>query len=787
MVLTRQSGLPRLRARLAALALALAAGVSGCARTDEPLARSHEPPARAEDVQALLQRLAERREAITSISVAATAEIKARGAAGRESAIRYAFVRGDRGARSRLWIETRSAAQPTEPARVVEQACDGATTWRQAPTTAGPIRVTRAPQTPADAAIPLQLDSSAGDLSERLRSADAAIVGRADVAGQPCAIVEVSPRRPHDSPAIPAPVSRYWLSETCGMVLRSESAREGAPMRATFAATRVEIGQPIADSDLAYAAPAGAFVVDLGAIREVLDRAAARRSAYRTLYVETETAGGYPGNVERYWQARDGATVVWRRERSDEPGAEGGAAVLRTIEFSDAAGDWLEQRSGVDVQVRKFAAGSLRDALGEFRARLEYDAFAELRAAAEVDGVLCDAIAILEPVGQEMRSSGRLFIGRTDGVLRRYEAGPEDAPRIVSAARRVVADEPIDPAKLAYAPPAGVEVDDTTTRERQIAAGLAAPPASAPASPPPALTPLPQTRGIRVDQNFTFSISPDDRWLLFISGPDGAAAVRVVRLRDDQSHEMKLADDSEFRLFAEADGWVAGGRYFVAPPPGGLLISSTGAPEKRRPIDAPYYIVDFGDADRPQLIDQRRWESRTGGQPRTYAQLGAARGESSDGVDHVAQAALLAEKLGAAYGYDGSAIPAPAIASRDGRGIFCQKRLGRATALLRRDVASGAETEVTRFSHPLREGRIDVLRQSPDGRWLAVVWDTDLFVVDLREGATTRVGGAVYYDLHWTSDSQRLFFYRCVQRGACGHDAGDHVYALDARSMADRP
>lgn len=77
---------------------------------------------------------------------------------------------------------------------------------------------------------------------------------------------------------------------------------------------------------------------------------------------------------------------------------------------------------------------------------------------------------------------------------------------------------------------------------------------------------------------------------------------------------------------------------------------------------------------------------------------------------------------------------------------------------------------------------------SSDGRYQAITvsrgdgWYTppDLYVLDMRTKIKKKVASNVY-NYHWTSDSKRLYFYKCEFGGGCGSLPKDRIYYIELK------
>lgn len=107
------------------------------------------------------------------------------------------------------------------------------------------------------------------------------------------------------------------------------------------------------------------------------------------------------------------------------------------------------------------------------------------------------------------------------------------------------------------------------------------------------------------------------------------------------------------------------------------------------------------------------------------------------------------------------------VVSPDGTKIYFQKgAMSDELALIELDIASGKERELAAFRGSCAS--LDYLRPSPDGNNLAFQYKTGcnfvstpkVYVLDLASKAYRVVGDSDGGTMHWTSTSNRLFYYR---------------------------
>ncbi len=658
--------------------------------------------------------------------------------------------------------------------------------------------VRRRPESPP-CDVPLDVDPHWPQL-ERLPSGLAArVAGRETFNGQPCIVVEVVPRDDAGGGKIR---HRFWLSEKLGVVLRKEARQRDAHI--IMEVQHHDPRERLAPHMFLYAPPEGALVTDLVKIDELLSALETARSEVRTLHKVTETTQATrtmtSRTVTELWQEKADAGLKLRRhERTDREHqfADSSNAALEQLAVYDGTHLWMQRQLGVDIEVFKsdtaepptgFSLAQIRDRLvGNVARRLPDET---------VNGHECAVLQIINTQPNAREPDVIYWLSKEHGLLVKTKetvgggGGKRTLSERVTQAVELAVNEPIDPQRFTYQPPAGVVVADVAKmraamKQRIEKARAGTPPEQSPAPDVP-LTPLPQTRWIHMSDRLSFSISPDDRWLVFCRNengraPGGAVAVLDLQARTLTTETLAAVPYATLTARATAAGWSADSKAFVVPPPGDADDASTPDIAIRLRGTEPAFFVQL----HGQPADQ-------GAAAITYDQLAGGRYTCSDCTDTERDWRLIAEHLGAPFGFAPTTQPSRTAAEKldevavspDGATIYCQKQLGLALGLFARDVAAGRERRIARFD-AAQMGQVRRLRHlqvSPDGRYLALLQADDLHVVDLRDGTMHHIARHAAYAPHWTADSQQLVFYKAATRDGWGGEA-DHLYVLNVQAL----
>lgn len=248
-----------------------------------------------------------------------------------------------------------------------------------------------------------------------------------------------------------------------------------------------------------------------------------------------------------------------------------------------------------------------------------------------------------------------------------------------------------------------------------------------------------------------FTISPDDRWILFAKEEGDRHSVRLVLVDLVTGSKYRfVGGESGFRhLRLREDCWTPDSRF--------CLWHHEGTADMHRYSTPPSFLLDVGGTKPTHTVRPVRgapiWE---GPLP---SRLMCSDCTEPDGEFIVAN-------LPRSYRYRSPQSEGDARLSRDRRRIFCQEDLGRGVALQEFDVRSRSVRRLKNFrslfktyAHYFGTGGIQELRESPDGRFLAFRLGVELKVLDLERNKVRTVKRHVFGSLHWTADSSHLFFY----------------------------
>jgi hypothetical protein len=283
---------------------------------------------------------------------------------------------------------------------------------------------------------------------------------------------------------------------------------------------------------------------------------------------------------------------------------------------------------------------------------------------------------------------------------------------------------------------------------------------------------VPQTSGFQTDSLFQFTISPDDRWVVFFKQLTPAEIgtrhwalgnLRVLELATGELHEFTLAEATAPNRLRSGDAsWARDSSHCLLPPPANIRSD----PERG-------LILRFQEPDEIEIGSTRVIHG-----PKPQVEVLGIEYETlkeytcSDCSPYSNDMDLIAKHVDQRY-LELSKLPVnrneygAQIVSHDGTRIYFQK--GRETAevtLHEFDIASGKERQLT--AHAGDCAAIQRMRASPDGRKLAYQVVTGcgfldvpkLFVIDVHTGEREEVARVAGGTMHWTSTSDRLFFYR---------------------------
>lgn len=262
---------------------------------------------------------------------------------------------------------------------------------------------------------------------------------------------------------------------------------------------------------------------------------------------------------------------------------------------------------------------------------------------------------------------------------------------------------------------------------------------------------LAATNGVLVESDFTATISPDDRWLVFYeekptpqsSNESAHEWLRVLNLTTSQLLEFRLTEQQAPReSFIGTPRWTPDSHYYIMP--GFALV--------------------FDDDKPPQLITDLVHEKNT-----------VKIGEAIVALSEVAYCSDCYERKGDREIirslnregiHTGGMYSQQAIVSPDGKIVFYQTSNANDDnmRLHMRILSTGKEDIIFTYHGACAVG--DYLRASPDGRLLAIQVTTGcgftrppkLYIVDVQTKKRWYIGDEVFYVMHWTSDSKRLYF-----------------------------
>lgn len=312
------------------------------------------------------------------------------------------------------------------------------------------------------------------------------------------------------------------------------------------------------------------------------------------------------------------------------------------------------------------------------------------------------------------------------------------------------------------------------------------------------------TQGIQVNAGFKFTVAPNDRWMVFFARNEGDDHVdidgtygllRIVDLKTNILHRLTVSEADAPQLMENVDiAWSSDSSLCVLPPP----------PDKGRRV-----VIRFSDPEEPSLafIPERPRPTKPGeaapdaiALPERFTCSDCSPRSIDDDV------ALMRKLIPLEHQFQGTVLPdhTAQVVSHDGGKVYYQ----RGPQAKSRDATAPANLETTLYEIDVKTGqermlvnhqgacaRIEHLRPSPDGRRLAyTVTDgcgfvsvPEIFVLELDTGKTESIarGGG---PMHWSSTSDRLYFYRRWEKQA---EHGDYVwyaeFAKPRKQPATRP
>lgn len=283
---------------------------------------------------------------------------------------------------------------------------------------------------------------------------------------------------------------------------------------------------------------------------------------------------------------------------------------------------------------------------------------------------------------------------------------------------------------------------------------------------------LDQTENFQSDSQFHFTISPDDRWLVFFARVTADEMdsrhylfgnLRVLDLAHSRLREDTLQDGVAPNASLVGDAsWTPDSKYCVLPPPN----------EKGNAVDHGV-LIDTHDENEVRIT---AIEVQNGTKRAVRTQAGKLdlpdHFTCSDCFPLTNDIELMKKHVEAKYlHWNGPTDQSAAqIVSPDGSKIYFQRGPEQRpdweeVSLYEFDIATSRERKLTTHKGP--HARIDYLRAAPDGKHLAYQLTFDIgfmvgngvHVLDLDTDHTRRVGTTDGGTMHWTSTSDRLFYY----------------------------
>lgn len=289
--------------------------------------------------------------------------------------------------------------------------------------------------------------------------------------------------------------------------------------------------------------------------------------------------------------------------------------------------------------------------------------------------------------------------------------------------------------------------------------------------------PIPETQDIYANSRFQFTISPNNKWLMYFDKEEAISAIptslNIINLNSFEKYNF----ESPF-LFITNDCWTPDSMYCVFP-----IGRTFDQSRLLREIEYEKTIKAMAELDRrgevPYTTSITREVEKQNYEPlwlkgSLFAESGISSngpiGYLNNGPDILIDVRdddnpKLIKQYFNKNKYDDSRITYDSITKS---GFTCSDCVHR--------------NENKRYDEK-SHGR-ELL--SPNGKYIArqISYGTDwvtppkLYVVNTRTGKKKFVAKNVYYDMHWTSDSRRLYFYKCDVGGACG-SANDYLYYID--------
>jgi len=286
---------------------------------------------------------------------------------------------------------------------------------------------------------------------------------------------------------------------------------------------------------------------------------------------------------------------------------------------------------------------------------------------------------------------------------------------------------------------------------------------------------LDETKDFRSDSMFHFTISPDDRWMVFFKRMAeeevgtrhwSMGNLRLLDLKTGTLQKFTLSEEVGPEPLCHGDAsWSADASHCVLPPPQSVPAS----PEKA-------ILIDVHDPANIRVVPVRVTHGENPGVQAPGQEFAAPESYTcSDCFPHTNDVELMKKHIDPRYLHWGDLSinrndVADQIVSPDGTKIYYQtgpeQREWDELTLHEFDIATGKERTVV--SHRGDCPRINHLRPAPDGKQLAYqlfegctsfISEPIICLLDLQTGRTRQIARASGGTMHWTSTSDRLFYY----------------------------
>jgi len=264
-----------------------------------------------------------------------------------------------------------------------------------------------------------------------------------------------------------------------------------------------------------------------------------------------------------------------------------------------------------------------------------------------------------------------------------------------------------------------------------------------------AVTPLKGVKNIDVEENFDYSISPDNKWLVYLStkteGKQYLYFLNTVNLETGATAEFVLPErkkerkrkdfDSFYVTFnISYDGWTKNSKYFAIRDKGGYM-------RKEEPAG---FLIDFTNEKLPNLVHNYLLEEKDKIVYRESEPLTCSDCPTDYSLDHLLM---------------------PHLSTPDGKKEFYIKKFAKRSSLYESEVSSGKARKLTTVVSECPD--IEGFRLSPDQRYLAFTENylcssflrsdpAQLKFVDLTTKRIYFVAEGIR--AHWDSKSEKIYF-----------------------------